>query len=987
VGKLLEISRVAQREETLDREQWAAVRHGDGPLLVVAGAGTGKTRVITERIRYLLETQPELAGESILGLTFTEKAAAEMKQRVLAGVGERGKQVWLGTFHSFCRNVLLEVNPSLEILDETDHWIFLRRNLGQLRLDHYKRLADPGRFLSDFVQFFSRCQDELVTPDDYQRYADGLRAGYAREKAMLDPAARSDREAEIARQQEIARAYRVSEGLLRERNLYTYGALLLETVQQLRAKPTLLRRLQQRYRYILVDEFQDTNIAQIELLRLLAGRNGNIVAVGDDDQAIYRFRGASFGSFQLFAEHFIGAKGSPGKTETPIVMLRQNYRSTRRILRAAGQVISQNKDRYAAEKRLFTANGAGEKVRIVELAQPEDEARWIVEELERFHGAGRRWNEFAVLYRAHAHRNFLVEMVSQQRIPYVIRKLSILDSTLVRDMMAYLRLVVTPSDNVACARVLAAPYWGLEPADVVRLVERASKSRGLALWDVLQDAQAELSFAKDHKRTGELAAWITALRERAKHLTAAAMLEELLTSLELALLPADPDRRALDRFIEFVREWEKKSQTKTLREFVEYLGYFQEAGGEICLEEEPTENAVQLMTVHAAKGLEFDHVFVMRLARGAFPTWPRRPVLEFPAELMKEEKPQGDFHVQEERRLFYVALTRARQGLTLTSVVGARSKPSAFLDDILMDPQIQHADVLQLAPALEPAPAQPGLRQLFDPARRNLRAYSRIALWSLDYRPPVLEPLQLSASAIDTYQTCPLKYLFQQVWGLRGGPQAALTFGNVMHTTIAQFVRELRKRGHLLFDEVEAIYRREWSAAGFRDAYQEEEYQKAGLEQLREFHRSYTQAPPEVLHQEKYFELALASNVVVIGRMDQINRVGPRSVEIVDYKTGRPRLEKDAQKSLQLSLYAMATREVLELDPVRLVFYNLNGNAAVATTREEKALEEARQTVEEVADQIRARDFSPKPGYACRACDFQPICPAHEQIVSIRPER
>jgi DNA helicase-2/ATP-dependent DNA helicase PcrA len=530
----------------------------------------------------------------------------------------------------------------------------------------------------------------------------------------------------------------------------------------------------------------------------------------------------------------------------------------------------------------------------------------------------------------------------------------------------------------------------------VRLCERAPKSKGLGLWDALQSAQGELPFTKSGRRTAELVTLLTGLRKRARHSSAAELLDELATQLELGVLALESDRAYLDRFTRFVHEWEPKSATKQLAEFVEYLEYFQQAGGQITLEEEADTDAAQLMTIHAAKGLEFDHVFVMRLVHGAFPAHPRPHVLEFPEELMKEEKPRGDFHIQEERRLFYVALTRAREQLTLTTVVHRRSKPSIFLDDVLMEPKI-HRDVQRLAPKLTlpppPAAGEP-LRppiapeaSLFDPSGERARVYSQITQWAKSYHPPAFEPLQLSASAIDTYQSCPQKYLFQQVWGIRGGPQAATSFGSVMHTTIKQFVGELRKRRRMPFDELGAIFLREWTSAGFEDTYQEQEYKKDGLQQLRAFHASYIQAPPDVIAQEKYFELPMDDNVVITGRMDQVNRLGPHEEEIVDYKTGKPKLEPSARKSLQLSLYALAARDVLELNPVRLVFYNLQTNEALSTTRDEKQLNQARETVQEVAADIRARQFPARPGYLCKSCEFQPLCPAHEQLVPIHPAR
>ncbi len=985
-------------EIELNPQQRAAIEHGEGPLLVVAGAGTGKTRVITERIRYLLETNPALAGENILGLTFSDKAAGEMKHRVMKAMGERAKGVWLSTFHSFCfERILREAYPDLEALDETDHWILLRRHLAEIGLEHYKRLADPGQFLTDFVKFFSRCQDELVTPEDYERYVAELRTQYEREQRALDADVRKLREEEIARQEEVARAYRVSERLLRERKLVTFGAQLLQAVELLRANHEVLERLREQFRYILVDEFQDTNIAQLELLWLLAGGHRNIVAVGDDDQAIFRFRGASFGSFTIFLERFCGIDWKTPAAKRPILPLLINYRSTHRILRVAGQAISHNeKSPLLPPKNLKTGNPEGDKIRIVEFGTPEEEAHWVASEVDRLHGPGNPWRSFAVLYRKHNHRDRLVEALRQRRIPFVIKKLSILTSTLIRDLIAYLRLIAVPADNVACARVLAIPYWGFAPQDLARLAERAGKGKGLALWDALETQQHELPFAKSGARMGELAAFVKGLRQTARHASASTLLDELIAGLGIAPLESDSDRLALERFVRFVREWEKKSEGKSLRDFIEYLEYFAEASGHIDLDEEPADDAVQLMTVHAAKGLEFTHVFVLQLANGEFPTRAKSPVLEFPAELMKEEKPRGDFRIQEERRLFYVALTRARRHLTLSTVVNKRKKPSPFLEDILMNPKIQRADAQQLSPAvaLPPAeeaagspPADAARPQLFGPTEQNQRAYSRVALWAKAYHPALPEPLQLSASAIDAYEACPMKYLFRNVWWIRGGPQGAMTFGNVMHVTIREFIGELRKGCKISFEDIAAIYDREWSAAGFRDAYQEDEYRKEGRKQLELFYRATMAAPPDVIAQEKYFELPLEPNVVITGRMDQINRLAPDRVEVVDYKTGRPKDEKAAKDSLQLSLYALAARDVLEMEPERLVFYNLTTNEPVAATRDAKALEKAQDRVAEVADRIRAGDFPAKPGYICRYCDFRPLCPAHEHLVTIRAPR
>ncbi len=981
----------------LNAEQRAAVEHGEGPLLVVAGAGTGKTRVITERIRRLLEENPELAGENILALTFTDKAAGEMKHRVVKAVGERAEGVWLSTFHKFClEKILREAAADAQALEDIDHWILLRRHIGELGLQHFKRLQEPGEFLSDFVKFFSRCQDELVSPDDYDRYVAGLREKHARLRPTLEGDALEIAEENLARQEELARVYRTSERLLRERKLLTFGAQLLRAVELLRTDAALLAKLREQYKYILVDEFQDTNIAQLELLWLLAGGSGNILAVGDHHQAIYRFRGASFGSFTIFLKRFCGLREAAPDAQRKnfLVSLSRNYRSTQRILNVAHAVIENNEQSpLLPSGKLETEHREGERVRVAEFGTPEEEAHWVASEIDRLHEAGAKWRSMAVLYRKHSHRAQLLEALRRRRIPFAIKNFSILSSTLVRDLLAWLRLIGRPSDNVACARVLAAPYWGFEPRDLVRLAERADKNHRRPLADEAESAQNEAPLNREGVRLGDFTQLLNQLRQTARKTTASELLDDLIAGLGVAPLASDADRHYLERFVKFVKEWEKKSEARQLRDLLEYLSFFDEAGGDIALEEELADDAVQLMTVHGAKGLEFPHVFILRLSKNDFPSGTRKAVFEFPSELMKEERPQGDFQIQEERRLFYVALTRARQHLTLSTVVNRRKKPSPFLDDFLMNPTIQKFDTIQSSPKVDlppmeeaagPAPQSAAAAGLFGAAETESRAYSRVALWAKAFHPPRPEPLQLSPSAIDAYERCPMKYMLQYLWSVRGGPHAATTFGNVMHTTIKEVVAEQRKRGRVPLDEVMATYEREWSSAGFPDDYQEQEYRKAGRDQLTAFHESYSGAPAEVLYQEKTFELPLENEVIVTGRIDQINRIDGDAVEIVDYKTGKPRDAKKANEDLQLSIYALAAREVLELEPKRLVLYYLMSNEAVATTRDAKALAAAKQKIGEVADRIRAGDFSAKPGFGCGFCDYKPLCPAHEQLIPIR---
>ena len=969
----------------LNPAQHRAITHGNGPLLVIAGAGTGKTRVITERIRHLLETDQALFGENILGLTFTKKAAGEMKARVVKAVGERGKDVVLSTFHSFCETLLKEVDPNRVALEQVDHWILLRRNLARLQLDKFRRLAEPGQFLSDFIQFFSRCQDELVSSDDYQAFADQLSSELAAEKDSLDGDTCKERAEHVALQQEIARAYRASEEILREKRAVALNGLIAEAVTLLKSDTKKRRQLQERFRHILVDEFQDTNIAQLELLHVLSADRRNIVVVGDNDQAIYRFRGASFGSFKLFLQRF--ANWQEGQDSSPFrVALMDNYRSTPNILRVATQVISMNEVSPEFPKKVLQSNKPeGEKIRIVELDAPEDEAAWVADELQRLH-AGRRWKDFAVLYRQHAHRNHLVEELCLHKIPFVISKLSILEHPLVRDVLAHLHLIARPFDDIACARVLSAPAWHLSAPDLVRLAERAGRKRTIALYDVLQLPQTNLPFDPSHTAIAKLLEFLAEQRKTSRRRTARDILGDLVEWLEIHPRASRQDRKYVNQLAQFMKDWEPKSETGGLAEFLEYLDYFQQAGGTLSLEDDAPGDAVQLMTVHGAKGLEFPHVFLLRVNFNAFPARNRAPLFEFPDRLMKEELPEGDFHIQEERRLFYVALTRAQDRLTITSLTEKKGKVPVFIEDLLMDPAVNRRDLQKSAPKLKKQAPRPTAVPLSTPAAELFpvseeppRIFSRIASWAEEFHPPAPEPLKLSASAVDNYRKCPQQYAFSYLWSLKEGPRAALTFGSVMHTTIKRFVDQLKKGVKLPFAEVQRIYETEWTSAGFEDDYQEAEYKKDGLEQLRAFHGTMLQASPQILEQEKAFELPLANDVILTGRMDQVNSLGRNDVEIVDYKTGKPRKDSEARKNLQLSIYALAAKEIFEWDPVRLVFHYLQTNQAQVTSRDSKQLDDAEKIVQEAAADIRAAQFPPNPGFVCRSCAYKPICPAHEE--------
>jgi DNA helicase-2/ATP-dependent DNA helicase PcrA len=987
----------------LNPEQCQAVEHGEGPLLIIAGPGSGKTRVITERIVHLLRTVPGLRPENILAVTFTDKAAAEMKRRVREALPEVETAPHISTFHAFCYEVLRRRHFERMLLDEVDVWIFLRRRIDELGLDFYQKLAEPGAFLHDLNGFFSRCRDELIEPEDFERYAQGVEREFTARAPQHAGADRKLEEARVQKLRELARVFHNSRRLIEEAGCSILGSLIAETIRLFDREPEVLASYRRRFRFVLVDEFQDTNFAQVELLRRLAAPPHNITAVGDDDQAIYRFRGAAHGAFEMFAAAF------PGQTT---VFLNRNYRSTKRILRAAESVIAQNV-RPQHKPALKTSKPEGDRFFLLQSPDYQSEAEWIAGEIERLHRKENLpFGNIAVLYRAHSHRDLLVAEFRRRGIPFTIRGLSILSTVLLRDLVAYLSVVDSPHDNISLTRVLLAPRWRFPEELALEIRRQAARDRR-SLYDVLR-AWEKTPRQGDLARTGwpELHRMLKGLRRQADSLPVTRLFDRLLEFLAPTFLPGSREQSHLDTFRQFLAGWEEKigrapqlvgrtreeaaaPGAKSLRAFIEYLRYFLDAGGKIeTPEPESAAGVVQMMTVHAAKGLEFPVVFVVSVAPRRFPTSERKPVIEFPDELRKAPAPPENIHTQEERRLFFVAMTRAKDRLYISSVTKPGKKPSKFIDDLLSNTAVAARDLerievlpQEISPAALPLPAapQPPTRggtqaTLFGEAEASSALYPDILGWagrSAEISPG--QKLQLSASAVEEYQRCPLKFKFSHLLRIPTGPQPALTFGNIMHQCVRRYF-ELRRQGAARFEDLEAFYLRAWKDAGFEDEYQEQSYKRAGLEQLREFARRHESAAALPLDMEAHFALDLG-DLVLEGRVDQINPFGDgdHSVELVDYKTGRPRSQKDADHSLQLSVYALAARDGMKMKPLRLAFYNLTDNQPVWTVRTHQDLDKALREIREVAEQIRQMIFHPTPGFACKWCDYQSICPAHEE--------
>jgi DNA helicase-2/ATP-dependent DNA helicase PcrA len=731
----------------------------------------------------------------------------------------------------------------------------------------------------------------------------------------------------------------------------------------------------------------------------------NITAVGDDDQAIYRFRGASHGAFDMFARAFPGLR---------TVFLYRNHRSTKRILRCADVVIAQN-THEVKKPALETEKGEGRSVFLVESPDNRSEAAWTAGEIERLVSRGNAWGDIAVLYRAHSHRDLVVDEFRRRKIPFSIRGLSLLSTVILRDLVAYLKLIHSPRDNISLTRVLLLTHWRF-PEDLALAVRQHATQNRCSLFDALESME-KASPKNAVAETGwhELKNLLMELKHSAGRTTVTVLFDLLIARLGLNFLEGDDDRLYVEACRKFLGEWELKSETRQLREFIDYFGYFVEAGGKIeAPEPHRLANAVRMMTVHAAKGLEFPVVFVLSVAPRRFPTIKRKPVIEFPEELRRGPDLPADIHEQEERRLFFVAMTRAKDRLYISSIAKpdkksrAGRKTSVLVEDLLSNPTVRARDIETVqAPEISeeddfsspgesartaaPEKTQPGL---FAEATESGCVHPPLAEWSA--RPPAHGPaepdgkIRLSATAVEAYLECPLKFKYSHLLKISTGPQAALTFGNIMHRCVRHYF-ELRQKGEARFEDIEKFYLESWKDVGFEDAYQEDSYKKAGLEQLRQFverHKD-SKVPAEKIRFEEHFALD-CDDIVMEGRIDQIDPLDlPKSsgplkrddgppVELIDYKTGRPRSQKEADKSLQLSVYALAARRQLKLDPARLTLYYLTNNQTVSTLRTAKDLDLALEKIREVAGQIRSLLFDPTPGFICKWCDFVPICPAHE---------
>ncbi|MBI4994941.1 UvrD-helicase domain-containing protein [Candidatus Peregrinibacteria bacterium] len=922
--------------------QKLAITHENGPILVISGAGTGKTNLLIGRILYLILKKGVLPSE-ILALTFTEKATQEMIDRLDESLPFGYSEIWVKTFHSFCENVLRErgveigISSDFKILSEADLWMALKRNLAEFKLDYYKPKSNPYKFLNMLQQYFSRLQDEDILPEKYLKHAEKMK-GEEREKHF-----------------ELAQAYAAYQKLLVKASYMDFGGLLFNVLRLFETRKSVLEEYQNRFKYILVDEFQDTNFAQNKIVTLLAQKHKNLLVVGDDDQSIYKWRGASLTNIQYFEKLF---------PEAEKIVLNENYRSNQAILNLAYCVIQNNNPRRLeiqsnVDKKLISAVKRRQHMpEIYNFSTLEQEIDFVIEKAKFYIG---RERNTAILVRTNALANSFVERIRRQAIYYQhFSQSDLFTKAGIKDCIALLRVICDPWDDMALFRFLSLPVWGIKMEDILKLL-RQTKIGFRSLFDLLKGG----NFERIKDMLGEL------IEFSRKH-TVFEVLNKFLRDNDY--LQEDVERmQDIALLAQCVREFENVHPEKTVREFLTYVQMLEESGSKNVIESAMDPAALKILTIHSAKGLEFDAVFVPGLVQGKFPTLSRREPFDVPKELIEEALPEGDHHLEEERRLFYVACTRARENLILSCsdfYDGKKQwKPSQFIVESLQRGKAVLKTQTKTAKT-RPQKSQEGsqIELPFDAAEERKHR-------------PIQKIDRISYSQIDTFKTCPSKYQFRYLFQIPAPTAANLNFGSSIHNTLRDFYMHIMADKKLakedLLSILKNIYEKNWIPFGYETREMTEDQKRAGFLMLKKYYLNEKDnlVIPEFL--ERQFMLKIG-DLKLNGRIDRIDRLNDGTYEVIDYKTGSSK--KDLKNDLQLTVYALACKEVFRLPVSKLSLHFLDDLKKVSTVRTEKDLEEAKVQILKYASEISSSDFSPTPGFHCGFCEFRLICPVAAPI-------
>ncbi len=971
--------------------QLQAVKHTKGPLLLIAGAGTGKTTVLVEKIKYLIEKKLAKPDE-ILALTFTEKAAKEMETRVDKALPIGFFQTNISTFHAFADKILRDeiihigMSPAYKLHTQAQAIMFLRRNIGNLNLHYFKPLSNPNKFLFGLLQHFSRLADEDISPEVYRTFA-------------------AKQETDKEKYVELAQAYTAFAELKLAHNVMDFADLISYTLALFRKRKNILSQYQKKFKYILVDEFQDTNIAQYELIKLLAPTKSspNLTVIGDDNQSIYKFRGASISNILTFTKDY---------KKTKQIVLTENFRSTQAILDASYKLIKNNDpDTLEAQLKIsknliskIVQNDAATQFEIHPFvsSEAEDIVKKIIETKKK--NPTLTYSDFAILTRANNHSEPFIRALIKKGIPFQLPGPGmLLRQPEIKELIAYLEVLYDINNSAAFYRVTQMDIFAIHEIDLARLVS-FSRKIGLSLFEssliILSFSYSDLAdenFShykpfiftmrkESQERLYKLVLLINQSLARMKKDTAGQLLfyflenSGYLTKLAHISTEDEEDRaKNVSKFFNKLKAFELQEEDASVVAVVDYLNLSMELGDSTPVDEDDIENinAVTISTIHAAKGLEFDTVFMVNLTTGRFPTYDRKEQIPLPDDLIKEVLPVGNAHLQEERRLFYVGMTRAKSRLFLSGSSfygeGKREhKISPYVYEAVGEQGIQKA--------LVTASDTKGQLAIFDlPSLRNsfgqLSEEKKVKTKKVKHIPTAF-----SFSQIQTYLTCPLKYKYQYILKIPTEAGSAASFGTSIHNALQFFYQQHMQNMHPTLETLLSLYKSNWVPIGYGSKKYEIEMKLEGERILREFYATYHSKEIKIAGLEQWFKIKIQDGMHISGKIDRIDYLNNGRIEIIDYKTGKVPTDAELKKEMQLSLYARAATDPSlfgkTLDQITVSYIYFQENKKVSLTRTQKDLDLVMQTIEDVVSNIKAGKFDAKKGPWCSWCPFKINCEA-----------
>ncbi len=961
----------------LNHQQKEAVTHDKGPLLIVAGAGTGKTTVITKRIAHLIN-QKKAKPEEILAVTFTDKAAGEMEERVDKLLPYGYIDLWISTFHSFCERVLrdnaLDVGlpTDFKLLDPTTAWMLVRQNLEKFDLNYYRPLGNQTKFIQALINHFSRCKDQSIYPEDYLNYADSLKTNLTDLKENQ----------ETERLKEVAKAYHVYQRLLLKNNSLDFGDLINYCLKLLQERPFILDKFRKKFKYILVDEFQDTNWAQYELVKMLALSDNNLTVCADDDQSIYRFRGASYNNIIQFKKDFPNTKE---------IFLIENYRSTQNILDLSYKFIranDPNRLEYVSKinKKLRAAKTGEGVIEHLHFKDLYEETQGVINKIAEIIKEDKdvSFSDFVILVRANNHATAFTRALERANFPYqFLASRGLYSKPVILDIISYFKLLDNYHESPVLYRILNLPFLSVPAQDIAKINQYARR-KTKSLYEALNELPLIPGVSSE---AGQKINLVLSLIKKHTQLARAKNVSEILVLFleDSGYLKYLSDRESLqqlelvNQFHQKLKNFEEANMDASLKNFMESLNMELESGeeGKLIFDPEQGPDMVRVMTIHSAKGLEFKYVFLVNLVDRRFPTSERKEPIEIPENLVKEIIPEGDVHLEEERRLCYVAMTRAKEKLFLASADNyggvRKKKPSRFLMEMGFIKKDEELTIKTVKPIA---------------VRKQRKETPKLSL-----------PSYLSFSQFAAFGACPLQYKFAHVLKVPVRGKAVFSFGKTIHNTLYNFVKlthegkntaqtnlfasdagakQKQEKKVLDLPGLIELYKKNWIDDWYESKSQKEEYYKLGRKIIKAFYEKFIQEQSKIfiingdLALETSFRLKIANNTL-IGRIDRIDQI-QEGIEIIDYKTGRYKEKLSPEEKQQLLIYQIAAEEALGLKPAKLSYYYLGEGKKTSFLGNSQDKEKQKLAIAAMAEKIKSSNFNANPGWRCKFCDFKDIC-------------